>query len=288
MHLGNVLCALLSYLSAKSKGGTFIVRIEDLDPLRCPRESSLKILDDLAVLGLISDEPPLWQSERTARYREAETVLAAKGLLYPCFCTRKELHAAHAPRLSDGGVVYSGACRTLTQAQIEQKQKTQKPCMRLRVPQKTIAFTDGVCGPYAQDLALECGDFIVRRSDGVYAYQLAVTVDDGDSGVTEVVRGQDLLSSTPRQLFLQDELGYAHPQYYHIPLVCDARGRKLSKSEGDTFGDLLKRKSAEEILGALAFAAGLLPQNRPAPLCELIERFDWACIPQDRILLPAL
>ncbi|MDE7394862.1 MAG: tRNA glutamyl-Q(34) synthetase GluQRS [Clostridiales bacterium] len=288
MHLGNVLCALLAYLSAKSKGGKFLIRIEDLDALRCPKSSAYKILDDLAVLGIISDETPLFQSERTAKYAEAEERLREKGLLYPCFCTRKELHAAHAPRLSDGGVVYGGACRNLTAAQIEEKLKTQKPCVRIQVAEKTLSFTDGLCGEISQDLLTECGDFIIKRSDGVYAYQLAVTVDDGECGVTEVVRGNDLLSSTPRQLFLFDELGFARPQYYHIPLVCDAHGRKLSKSEGDTFGDLLHRKPPEAILGALAFAAGILPENRAASLRELTERFDWALVHKDRILLPEL
>ena len=154
------------------------------------------------------------------------------------------------------------------------------------MPNRVISFTDGAAGEYSQNLATECGDFILRRGDGVYAYQLAVAVDDCESGVTEVVRGIDLISSTPRQLWLMELLGYSAPKYYHIPLVCDFEGRKLSKSEGDGATKLFNKFRTEEILGALAHAAGILSKNRPSSLQELITIFEWKNVRTDKILLP--
>ncbi|MDE7087131.1 MAG: tRNA glutamyl-Q(34) synthetase GluQRS, partial [Clostridia bacterium] len=269
MHAGNLLCALLAYLSVKSKGGKFLVRIEDLDVERCPRSSAEKILSTLDKLGLTGDDPVLWQSEREKVYAEKEKQLAQKARIYPCFCTRAQLHAAEAPRLSDGGVIYSGACRNLTAEQIKERSANRRPCFRVEVPDKEISFTDIMCGKTVQNLKQDCGDFILRRSDGVYAYQFAVAVDDGESGVTEVVRGNDLLSSTPRQIWLMRLLGYTPPAYCHIPLVCDGAGRKLSKSEGDSAARLVETYPREKVLGFLAFCAGLIEINRPATLDEL-------------------
>ncbi|MCM1546602.1 MAG: tRNA glutamyl-Q(34) synthetase GluQRS [Clostridiales bacterium] len=285
MHAGNLLCALLAYLSVKSKGGRFLVRIEDLDRERCPRFSAEKIISTLDMLGLKSDEAPLWQSERQQIYREKERLLADKARIYPCFCTRAQLHAAEAPRLSDGGIVYSGACRNLTAEQIAQKSLSRRPCFRVEVSNEEIVFDDLFAGRTAQNLREECGDFILRRSDGVYAYQFAVAVDDGESGVTEVVRGDDLLMSTPRQIWLMRLLGYAPPSYYHIPLVCDGEGRKLSKSEGDSAANLVENYPPERVLGFLAFCAGITDKNRPATLDELVAIFSWQKVRKDRILL---
>lgn len=285
MHAGNLLCALLAYLSVKSAGGKFLVRIEDLDAERCPRSSAEKILDTLDKLGLISDEPPLWQSERENVYAEKERELAKKARIYPCFCTRAQLHAAEAPRLQDGGVIYSGACRNLTAEKAEALSAIRRPCCRVEVPDKEIRFCDTIAGETVQNLKEGCGDFILRRSDGVYAYQFAVAVDDGESGVTEVVRGNDLLSSTPRQIWLMRLLGYAPPVYCHIPLVCDGFGRKLSKSEGDSAARLVEKYPREKILGLLAYSAGIIPQNRPASLDELISVFSWGKVKKDKIYL---
>ena len=285
MHAGNLLCALLSYLSIKSVGGKFLIRIEDLDKERCPKSSAEKILETLGALGLNSDEPPLWQSERDKVYAEKERELAEKVRVYPCFCTRAQLHAAEAPRLSDGGVIYSGACRNLTYEQIKERSLTRRPCYRVEVPDETVEFCDLIAGKTVQNLKTECGDFILRRSDGVYAYQFAVAVDDGESGVTEVVRGNDLLSSTPRQIWLMRLLGYTPPAYYHIPLVCDGTGRKLSKSEGDSALRLVETYPPERVLGFLAYCAGLLETNRPASLDELVSVFSWANVRKDKILL---
>lgn len=285
MHAGNLLCALLAYLSVKSKGGRFLVRIEDLDKERCPESSAKKILSVLNALGLNSDEPVLWQSERQNIYSGKERELIKKARIYPCFCSRAQLHAAEAPRLSDGGVIYSGACRNLKEEQIKEKIKTRRPCYRVEVPDAEIQFNDLVAGKYVQNLQTECGDFILRRSDGVYSYQFAVSVDDGESKVTEVVRGNDLISSTPRQIWLMRLLGYTPPAYFHIPLVCDGEGRKLSKSEGDGAAKLLESYSPERVLGFLAYCAGLLDKNRPATLSELVAIFSWKNVKKDKILL---
>ena len=165
MHLGNVLCALLAWLSARHEGGEYLLRIEDLDTLRCPRSYAELILDDLRWLGLDWDGEILYQSERTAVYEKYEAILQEKGLLYPCFCSRAALHAASAPHLSDGRVVYAGTCRDLTSEQVAEKRKTRSPATRVRVPDEEVRFTDGVFGAYSENLARECGDFIIRRSD---------------------------------------------------------------------------------------------------------------------------
>lgn len=285
MHAGNLLCALLAYLSVKSAGGKFLVRIEDLDSERCPRVSAEKIIATLNALGLKSDEPPLWQSERGGIYREKEGELLKKARVYPCFCTRAQLHAAEAPRLGDGGVIYSGACRNLTAEQIAEKSLTRRPCYRIEVPDEVIEFDDTVAGRTAQNLKNACGDFILRRSDGVYAYQFAVAVDDGESGVTEVVRGNDLLLSTPRQIWLMRLLGYQPPVSRHIPLVCDGAGRKLSKSEGDSAARLVESHKKERVLGFLAYCAGLIDVNRAATLDELTELFSWDKVRKGGIFL---
>ncbi len=286
MHFGNLLCALVAYLSVKSKGGTFIVRIEDLDTVRCPRSAGEKILETLYKFGIESDLPPIWQSERGGIYGDRMRMLESAGLTYPCYCTRAQLHAAEAPRLSDGGVVYSGACRHLTAERRAELERVRKPCIRISVPDETVRFEDGIAGCYSQNLAIECGDFIIRRSDGVYAYQLAVVVDDGESGVTEVVRGADILTSTPRQIYLMRLLGYEQPEYFHIPLVCDSKGRKLSKSEGDRISERLKSLPPERILGALAYAAGITDSGAAIELSELVEVFSMDRVKRGAIILP--
>ena len=289
MHLGNLLCCLLAWLSAKSKGGQVLLRIEDLDAARCPRRYADAIVDDLAWLGLSADgpQPPVYQSERAAVYQQFYDKLAAKGLVYPCFCSRSQLHAASAPHRSDGQVVYPGTCRGLTPEEIAEKARHKAPAWRVRVPDEEIAFTDGHLGPYAENLARDCGDFYLRRADGVFAYQLAVVVDDALMGVTEVVRGADLLSSTPRQLWLYRELGLQAPQFYHLPLLLDHEGRRLSKRDGDqSLENLRARYTPQEIVGRLAFACGLQDAPRPAAPQDLVGAFDWARVPRHDIFLP--
>ena len=289
MHLGNLCCCLLAWLSAKSKGGQVLLRIEDLDTLRCPRAFADAIVDDLAWLGLSADgpDPVPYQSERSEIYQHYYDILADRGLVYPCFCSRSQLHAASAPHRSDGQVVYQGTCRGLTPAEIAAKQKTKAPAWRVQVPDEVIGFTDGHMGYYEENLARDCGDFYLRRGDGVFAYQLAVVVDDALMGVTEVVRGADLLSSTPRQLWLYRELGLPAPQFYHLPLLLAPDGRRLSKRDGDqSLENLRARFSPEEVVGRLAFAVGLQDAPRPRTPQSLVSDFSWARIPKHDILLP--
>ena len=270
MHLGNVFSAMLAWLSVRSACGKMILRIEDLDPDRCRPEYAEQLKRDLEWLGLGWDEEQTPQSQRTAAYAEAFARLDT----YPCYCSRSELHAASAPHASDGTFLYAGTCRNLTAA--ERAAKTRRPAWRVRVPEEQISFTDGLQGQMCETLSRSCGDFILRRSDGVYAYQLAVVVDDAAGGVTEVVRGRDLLSSTPRQLWLQEQLGFPHPHYYHVPLLCAPDGRRLSKREHDLdLGALRRTHTPEQLLGKLAFLAGLLDRPEAASAAELAREFDW-------------
>ena len=289
MHLGNLMCCLLAWLSAKSKGGQVLLRIEDLDTMRCPRVYADAIVDDLAWLGLAADgpTPTVYQSERSEIYQQYYDILLKKGLVYPCFCSRSQLHAASAPHRSDGQVVYAGTCRGLSDAEIARRSLTRAPAFRVQVPDEEIAFTDGHLGRYAENLARDCGDFYLRRADGVFAYQLAVVVDDALMGVTEVVRGSDLLSSTPRQLWLYRELGLTAPQFYHLPLLLAPDGRRLSKRDGDqSLENLRARYTPQEIIGKLAYVCGLQDTPTPASPQELVPGFSWDKVPKQDILLP--
>ena len=289
MHLGNLMCCLLAWLSAKSKGGQVLLRIEDLDAVRCPRVYADAIQDDLAWLGLAADgpTPTVYQSERSEIYQQYYDILLKKGLIYPCFCSRSQLHAASAPHRSDGQVVYAGTCRGLSDAEVARRNLTRAPAFRVQVPDEEIAFTDGHLGRYAENLARDCGDFYLRRADGVFAYQLAVVVDDALMGVTEVVRGSDLLSSTPRQLWLYRELGLTAPQFYHLPLLLAPDGRRLSKRDGDqSLENLRARYTPQEIIGKLAYVCGLQDTPAPASPQELVPGFSWDKVPKQDILLP--
>ena len=293
MHLGNAFSCLLAWLSARSAGGRIILRHEDLDPARCRREYADKIEEDLCWLGLDWDEggsrggEGYYQSSRRELYRQFLEVLDEKGLIYPCFCTRADLHAASAPHTSDGTPVYSGACRSLSPEQQRERAKNRTPALRARVPDRALSFTDGLQGPCAVELARDCGDPILRRSDGVHAYQLAVVVDDALMGVNQVVRGRDLLSSTPWQLWLQEELGFSHPAYYHVPLLLSGDGKRLSKRDGDMDLGAIRASgvSPERVIGRLAFAAGLIDREEPVTAAELISLFDWAKLRKEDIIV---
>ena len=280
MHLGNVFSALLAWLSVRSAGGKMILRIEDLDPDRSRQEYADAIRRDLEWLGLDWDEESLPQSRRTEYYRAAFDALDAMGLVYPCYCTRAQLHAASAPHASDGQTVYPGTCRSLRP---EDRPAGRAPAWRLKVPDETVTFHDGLMGEYSENLLRGCGDFIIRRSDLVYAYQLAVVVDDADMHVSQVVRGGDLLSSTPRQIYLYRLLGKTPPEFFHVPLLTAPDGRRLSKRDGDLDLDALRqRHTAEAIIGLLACAAGLLPKPEPVSAGELAPQFDWSRVTRER------
>ncbi len=296
LHLGNLLCALLVWLSARQKDGRVLLRVEDLDTARCPRRYSEQMERDLQWLGLDWDigpgrdngTGPYYQSQRTEIYQAALKTLREKGLVYPCFCTRAELHAASAPHREDGQVVYAGTCRRLTAAEIAEKSRNRAPALRLITPEERWGFTDGHMGRYEENLAADCGDFLLRRSDGMFAYQLAVVVDDAAMGVTEVVRGADLLDSTPRQLYLYHLLGLTPPVFYHFPLLLTAEGRRLSKRDGAVGLDSLQdRLPPEEILGRLAFLAGFNPSAAPKTAAELLADFAWEKVPRQDIRIPA-
>ena len=203
-------------------------------------------------------------------------------LIYPCFCTRGQLHAPNAPHRSDGEVIYPGTCRNLTAEERAERAKTRRPALRIRVPDEEISFTDLLQGAFRENLARDCGDFILRRSDGVFAYQLAVVVDDALMGVNQVVRGSDLLTSTPRQIYLQQLLGYPTPEYCHVPLLCAPDGRRLSKRESDLTLAALRASGVrpEEIVGRLACCAGLIDRPEPIRPRELIPLFDLSQLPR--------
>ena len=204
-----------------------------------------------------------------------------RGLVYPCFCTRADLHAASAPHRGEK-FVYPGTCRGLTAEQIAEKSMRRAPAQRLRVPDDTYSFEDMVQGRYKQNLAHDCGDFLIRRSDQAFAYQLAVVVDDAAQGVTSIVRGVDLLCSTPQQLYLQELLGLDHPRYAHIPLLVAEKNRRLSKRDHDAgIEELLARfKTPAAIIGHIAGICGLAPTCDPATPEQLLATFDVARLPE--------
>ena len=296
MHLGNLFCALLSWLSVKSQGGEWILRIEDLDTDRCRPDYARQVEEDLRWLGLAWDEggstggpdASYFQSQRTALYEAALERLREMGRVYPCFCTRAQLHAASAPHREDGLTVYPGTCRDLTPEEIARREASgRRGALRLRVPEETVTFTDGHLGELTEYLPTDCGDFLLRRSDGLFAYQLAVVVDDAAMGITEVVRGADLLSSTPRQLLLYELLGWEAPEFFHFPLLLSPDGRRLSKRDGDLgLAALRERYIPEEIVGKLAYLAGLNPGGGSRTPEELAQGFDWDAVPRRDIRLP--
>ena len=287
MHLGNVFAALLSWLSPKSQGGGWILRMEDLDTLRTKAEYADVLREDLQWLGLSWDEETAAQSTRSAVYDRYFEELREKNLLFPCYCTRSQLHNVNAPHLSDGTYVYAGTCRDLTPAQRAEKKRD--PSWRVMVPDREYALCDLVQGDYRENLLTDCGDFVVRRADGIYVYQLAVTVDDGESGVTEVVRGWDLLGSAPRQMYLQELFGFGHPRYAHIPMLMAPEGRRLSKRDQDLdMGALRNRLKPEQLIGVLAHAAGLTETAAPISAKELATVFDWNKIQGKEIVVTEL
>ena len=274
MHLGNVFAALLSWLAPKARRGSWFLRMEDLDTQRTKAEYAELLREDLRWLGLSWDEETQPQSKRGDVYDRYFDKLQDMGLLYPCYCTRSQLHNVNAPHLSDGTYVYAGTCRELTAEQ--RSAQTRLPSWRVMVPEREYEFTDLVQGHQRENLAAQCGDFVVRRADGVYVYQLAVTVDDGEAGVTEVVRGWDLMGSAARQMYLQELFGFSHPDYAHVPMLMAPEGRRLSKRDKDLdLGVLREKLLPETLIGILAASAGLLDKPQPISAKELSQEFSW-------------
>lgn len=284
MHLGNVFSALLSWLSAHAKGYGWILRIEDIDPQRSRKEYAELIMEDLTWLGLSWDGEPLYQSKRGDIYEHHLNILKQKGLIYPCYCTRADILATQAPHESDGRVVYKGTCRPKSQ-QITISPST-PAALRMIVPDKTITFTDGHYGIQSVNLAEHCGDFIVRRKDQAWAYQLAVVIDDALMGVQEVVRGRDLLLSSPQQIYLAEQLNFNTPSFTHLPLLCNEAGQRLSKRDKSLdMAALRERFSAQQIIGMLAHLAGLSPTPDAVSAKDLIPTFSWDKVPQNDIII---
>lgn len=303
MHAGNILTALVSWLSVKAKGGKWILRIEDLDPQRSKPEFAKRIEDDLNWLGLDYDEgglddcgpsAPYVQSRRFRFYEDALSRINNLGLTYLCNCKRSDLLSTQAPHASDGRPIYSGKCRPSSMPPFPVLDANRNGSIRLFVPDEEIRFTDRLYGPQSINLARECGDFILRRADGAWAYQLAVVADDAAMGVTEIVRGADLLSSSAQQIYLYRLLGLTPPQYFHIPLLCNERGIRLSKRDNSLSMEHLRVSfSPRQIIGWLATIVGLLPlpgsktdsmHLSPADCMEasapdLLHIFDSALIP---------
>ena len=284
MHLGNVFAALVAWLSVRHDNGHLVLRMEDLDTQRTSSEFAQILRDDLLWLGLDWDEETQPQSQRSQIYQEYFDKLEAMGLLYPCYCTRSQLHSVNAPHLSDGTYVYTGTCRDLTPEQ--RAAFGRAPAWRVKVDDRLWTVNDQIQGKYQENLATDCGDFVVRRADGVYVYQLAVTVDDALAGVTQVVRGMDLLSSAPRQMYLQALLGFPHPEYAHVPMLLAPDGRRLSKRDKDLdLGYLRQHTTPEKLIGVLAASAGLLEQPTAISAKELASLFSFDKIRGDAIYL---
>lgn len=303
LHLGNAWAFLMAWWAARQAGGRIILRLEDIDPQRSRAEYAVAIMEDLLWLGMDWDEGPglpavgsddtlpergnfgpYVQSRCTAQYMQALQHLEALGCLYPCFCTRKELRAlAGAPHVDDMGAPYPGTCRFLSRAQRSAMQRAgRRACLRFHGPDEAIRFTDMVQGPQCFRLESCGGDFAVQRSDGVIAYQLAVAVDDGRMRVNQVVRGRDILPSTPRQIALLRLLGYEVPTYAHVPLLCDAEGERLAKRHGSLALRNLRADGVppERIVGLLAWLAGANPARRDAAPAELTPAFHPEKLPQ--------
>jgi glutamyl-tRNA synthetase len=288
LHLGNARTALLAWLAARASGGSYIMRVEDLDGPRVRPGMEARILDELRWLGLDWDEGPdvggpvgpYRQSERLDRYAAALERLRAAGAVYPCDCSRAEIagaaQAPHGP--GDEGPRYPGTCRALAPGAAGARAARRPPAWRLRVPEGEVAFDDGVHGPQRRDVAAETGDFVVARADGIPAYQLAVVVDDAAMGVEEVVRGDDLLGSTARQLLLYRALGLRAPRFAHVPLVNGEDGARLAKRHGAlSLGELRERGAdPRAVVGLLAASAGLCAAGARVEARALVEGFALA------------
>ncbi len=269
LHFGSLVAGLASYLDARSAQGQWLLRMEDLDPAREPPSAADQILSTLDVFGLHWDGPVLYQSTRLEAYANALANLQRRGLLYSCDCSRQQI-------LAIGGV-YDNRCR----------QRGLPPtagALRVKVPDETFRFVDAIQGAQHQHLLRECGDFVLRRKDGLFAYQLAVIVDDDMQNITHIVRGSDLLDSTPRQLYLQGLLGYPTPQYAHIPVAVNDNGQKLSKQHFATPLDL--QRPNVQLLAALRFLG-----QKPSPdlaCASTAELLTWGVTHWDIQAVPKL
>ncbi len=312
LHLGNLRTALASWLSARAAGGRWIIRMEDADGPRCRRELGEAQLRDLAALGLESDAPVVWQSERSDHYREALARLHEAQRLYPCTCTRKDLQLlASAPHAEDGLRPYPGRCRKHAwkgykdmsagssrgsgRGRGEPRERSEQAilpdsfvALRLRLPEGPVTWRDHLLGPQMDDPAILTGDPLLFRRDGCFAYHLAVVVDDAAQGVTEVVRGADLRSVTATQIRLQEALGLPRPTYAHLALVMAPDGSRLGKRNGAMGIDALSSRgvSLEAITGWLGWSLGCLERPEACAVADLVGSFHWGSVPGGEVRLP--
>lgn len=282
LHIGSLLTAVASYADARSNGGKWLVRMEDLDPPREMPGAASHILHTLEAFGFEWNGEVAYQSRRYALYEETLCRLKSAGLVYPCHCSRKDWQAG--ARRGADGFVYNGRCRHPGQRPAPQGKQ---PAWRIRVPDRVIGFSDGIVGGYAQNLARDIGDFVLLRADGYWAYQLAVVADDAEQGITHIVRGQDLLVSTPRQIYLQQCLDVPTPQYAHLPLLTNAQGQKWSKQ---TLAPALDLNRREQLLRQV-FRYLNLPEapetDRPAELLDwAVAHWDMDKVPKHAITAP--
>jgi len=299
MHIGNARTALLAWLQARSAGGAFVLRMEDIDRPRCRADLARQVLEDLRWLGLDWDEGPdvggphgpYVQSEREGAYRAAQIRLETDGWLYPCFCSRAELAAiASAPHgLLAEGPIYPGTCRRMSPEERSVKAGGGKaPSLRFALPDEAVAWTDLVAGPQTAAPGAG-GDFVVLRADGIIGYQLAVVVDDAAMGITDVLRGWDLLDSTPRQILLYRALGLPVPRFAHVPLVAGPDGARLAKRHGAVAVASMRAAGTapETVVGHLACLSGLMDRPEPVRPADLIHGFDLARVPRRPVTVSA-
>jgi glutamyl-tRNA synthetase len=292
LHLGNARTFLLNWLLARQSGWRILMRIEDIDGPRIKAGSDVQLLDDLRWLGLDWDSGVIYQTHRLPKYAEAAAKLLESGRAYPCVCTRREVElAASAPHAEDGAVIYPGTCRGRFVSIAEATELTGRPpAIRFSVPDRDVTFDDGVRGPLAINPQRELGDFVIAKADGTPAYQLAVVVDDAEAGVSEIVRGDDLLDSTPRQILIYRALGLEDrlPHYWHLPLVVGSDGRRLAKRHGDTRLSHYRELGvpAGRLLALLARWSGVdAPEVASAD--GLLGLFDPARLPREPVIFTA-
>lgn len=294
LHLGNMLSSLLAWLDVRSLGGEMVFRLEDLDPDRSTRENALLMAEDLEWLGLDWDigwrpgeHEDYMQSRRSGLYLEQFNRMREENRVYPCFCTRAQRLAASAPHPGEEREIGCG-CHARSEEDIAALiQSGRKPSYKMQVDTGEIRFTDGHYGLQTAQLNQGADDFIIRRADGVFAYQFAVSYDDAVMGISRVVRGCDLLSSTPKQIWLIRHLGYPAPTYCHAPMIVTEQGRKMSKREGGLTMEVLREKNTPaELCGKLAYTAGIIDRPEPITPRELISLFSWDKVKKDPISLP--
>ena len=292
LHLGNARSFLLAWLSVRSRDGVLLCRIDDIDGPRTKEGAAEQALEDLQWLGLDWDAEPILQSQRAERHSVALQHLIDRGLAYPCVCTRSEIERAQsAPQeAADHGTPYPGTCRDrFRDAEHARAETGRDAAWRLRVePGRVVEFEDAIHGRVAIDVSADCGDFVVAKRDGQPAYQLASIVDDADFGVSEVLRGDDLLSSTPRQILIAEALGTIRlPRWVHVPLIVGSDGRRLAKRHGDTRIAWYRRRgiSGEEIVGWLAQSCGLRQSAEPISVQELAQDFAIERVGKDACVL---